>query len=72
MAETKFSNPIGEDGAMDPTADVMPTAVFDDDATRPSKVDRTNSTDAYSPRTQDRLNAHNVQQFVGDHSKPCM
>ena len=65
MAETKFSNPIGDNGAMDPT--VVSTAVFDDDAARPAE--RAESTDSY---TQDRVNAHNVQQFVGEQSKPCM
>jgi uncharacterized protein with von Willebrand factor type A (vWA) domain len=77
---TKFSNPIADDGvALDPTAEVPTNGDskamdrnFDDDvevSNAPVSVGYGESTDTYSPRSQERVNAHHVQKFVGEQSK---
>jgi hypothetical protein len=67
MAETKFSNPLEEADDRDPTVGAIPTTIFDDDAARPVKARRQDSTD----RRQERANARSVQQFVEEQSTPC-
>lgn len=75
----KFANPIGDDGAIDPTEIVSSRnfdddddgarAVFDDDnAARP--VGRKDSSELET-QEQHRANSRSVQKFVEEQSKPC-